>query len=215
MSPFKIAICSSIALFAGLAHAENLVLNGSFEEGKLVPDFEPGYMLVKPGSSLIPDWTVIGGTIGIAGEGHRNVPAIYGERFVDLTGITRNPQGYGIQQTINTVAGMYYTLGFDIGNSTLPDYGAISSLMATAGNTSQIFTHTGNDGVNSWRHFSMGFLATGAKTDISFVSKASANYIGLDNVSVISAVPEPQTYGMLLGGLGMIGFALSRRKKSK
>ena len=35
----------------------------------------------------------------------------------------------------------------------------------------------------------------------------------IDNVSVL-AVPEPETYAMLLGGLGLLGF-VSRRKASK
>ncbi len=39
---------------------------------------------------------------------------------------------------------------------------------------------------------------------------ARANYTG--NISV-SAVPEPETYGMLLAGLGLVGFAARRKAK--
>lgn len=37
---------------------------------------------------------------------------------------------------------------------------------------------------------------------------------GLNNITVegVSAVPEPETYAMLLAGLGMIGFMARRRK---
>lgn len=34
------------------------------------------------------------------------------------------------------------------------------------------------------------------------------------NVSNISAVPEPSTWGMLLGGMGLLGFMARRRKKT-
>ncbi|TWI65113.1 putative secreted protein with PEP-CTERM sorting signal [Pseudoduganella lurida] len=43
------------------------------------------------------------------------------------------------------------------------------------------------------------------------VTGAKAAYTGVVNVS---AVPEPTTYGMLLGGLGIMGF-LARRKAKK
>ena len=35
----------------------------------------------------------------------------------------------------------------------------------------------------------------------------------IDNVEINSAVPEPETYAMLLAGLGMLGFAARRRKQ--
>ena len=172
-------------------------------------------MLVGSGSKYITDWAVIGtrgGYIASLNEANTAFPALYGNRFLDMTGISYNPIGQGVLQTIDTVAGMQYTLGFDIGNSTLPNFGATGSLLASAGGISQTFTNTGNDGINSWQHFSLDFVATGSKTDISLLTQGGGNYIGLDNVSVMAAVPEPQTYGMLLGGLGLIGFALARRK---
>lgn len=35
-------------------------------------------------------------------------------------------------------------------------------------------------------------------------------FLYLDNISVMAAVPEPQTYGMLPGSLALIGLAVSR-----
>ncbi|MET3134805.1 hypothetical protein AAKU55_005107 [Oxalobacteraceae bacterium GrIS 1.11] len=44
-------------------------------------------------------------------------------------------------------------------------------------------------------------------------SGGAASYSGTLNVNVL-AVPEPETYGMLLGGLGLLGFVARRRKAS-
>jgi len=46
------------------------------------------------------------------------------------------------------------------------------------------------------------------------VGTAGGSYGGSINITPTSAVPEPATYGMLLGGLGLIGFAARRKKQS-
>lgn len=215
MKFLKIAACTMVSLSFGAAQAESLILNGSFENGILHSNYSTDVMLVGLGSTLIPDWTIVGYpgyNIALIGPKNSPVQASVGSQFIDLTGTSYNPIGLGLSQTINTVAGMRYSLGFDIGNSTIPSSGAFSSVKAIAGGASQVFTHTGNDGPSSWRHFSFDFTATGATTDITFLSAGGGHYIGLDNVSVMAAVPEPQTWGMLLGGLALVGFAASRRK---
>jgi hypothetical protein len=42
------------------------------------------------------------------------------------------------------------------------------------------------------------------------LSKASGTYVGS---ATVSAVPEPATYGMLLGGLGLVGAVAARRQR--
>jgi hypothetical protein len=46
-----------------------------------------------------------------------------------------------------------------------------------------------------------------------FGDSSTADYIGIDTVSVTSAVPEPSTYAMM--GLGLAALALARRKAKK
>jgi hypothetical protein len=53
--------------------------------------------------------------------------------------------------------------------------------------------------------------------DVSRNPNGSDGYSGavLDNVTLTAAVPEPETYAMLLGGLGLMGFMERRRKAAK
>lgn len=52
----------------------------------------------------------------------------------------------------------------------------------------------------------------GSYTDIAFITPNFENYYGA-TVGAIAAVPEPETYAMLLSGLGLLGFIARRRMK--
>jgi hypothetical protein len=57
--------------------------------------------------------------------------------------------------------------------------------------------------------------AAGTVFTISNLPKGLSNFRAYDAVSAVSAVPEPATYGMMLGGLGLIGFVARRRKAAQ
>lgn len=53
---------------------------------------------------------------------------------------------------------------------------------------------------------------TGTYTDISFTTPNSESYYGFTVGAIATVVPEPETYAMLLAGLGLMGFIARRRK---
>lgn len=60
--------------------------------------------------------------------------------------------------------------------------------------------------------FYMNFFTNGGTTITKVTFSANQNAFESDNHSYISAVPEPETFAMLLTGLGLLGLA-SRRSK--
>ncbi|MCZ8077133.1 MAG: FxDxF family PEP-CTERM protein, partial [Paucibacter sp.] len=73
------------------------------------------------------------------------------------------------------------------------------------------------DAVAKWASLSTaGAEPTGLYFDkvnpnVAYVNVQHPNS-GVDRLVQISAVPEPQTYALLLGGLGLVGFVARRRK---
>lgn len=213
----KYPLLLALVLSSGIAQANNLVVNGSFESD--LPLIENrgdiNSMGLSGGSTYLPGWLVTGPEIAWIGVGNTySLSAADGQRFVDLTGwVNQNGNQGGVTQTIATTAGQRYTLSFDVGNSRRFNYGGTSSLFASVGNTSHLFTNTDTSGQNSWQHFTMDFTANSNATTLSFVGNNAVYYIGLDNVAVTAAVPEPETYAMLVAGLALLG-GVARRRKS-
>ena len=71
-----------------------------------------------------------------------------------------------------------------------------------------------NDGL-ALTHYAFNVLATGNDT-LEFIGQNNTDYNMLSNVSLraVTAVPEPETWGMLLAGLGLVG-GIARRKAAQ
>jgi hypothetical protein len=67
-----------------------------------------------------------------------------------------------------------------------------------------------------WGLFSLDFTATNASTPISIIGTFTNDgaYIGLDDVSVVSIVPEPSVTVFAIGGVLVAG-AIGYRRRSK
>jgi Protein of unknown function (DUF642)/PEP-CTERM motif len=214
------------AMAAATAHAA-AITNGSFETDgpSLNNAFSPGI-----GSTEITGWTVINND-GSTTDNGRNVLWIgnggfglftpFGTSFIDLTGTSDSTPFDGLTQTVSTVAGQSYKLTFDLGaQGTTGAFGGPISVMASAGATSGTFLDSGVSTPGSttingtvWTPETLAFTATSASTAISFVGETGIQFIGLDNVSLGSSVPEPASWAMLLVGFGGLGAVMRAQRK--
>lgn len=179
--------------------ATELVTNGSFES-LTVGNPVGTYLKVASGANTITGWKVGSNSVDVINGAYG---AISGNS-IDMLG---TPGPGSLSQSLNTVANQTYQLSFDLSYNG----GAYKDIFFAFGGDTGTATATSNTG--PFYHYVGNYTADATSTLLSFYS-FSANYSGvvLDNVSV-TAVPEPQTYAMLLAGLGLMGAIARRRSK--
>ena len=194
----KLMAAAALAIAASGAQAQ--VINGSFEAD-----------LQGAGSWAIYQ-NLTGWTGGVPGgiELRNNVAgtAQDGVNFVELD-TTRNSS---MSQSI-TGTGLY-ELSFWY--SARPNVAAGSngldfSFGSLSGN---VLYGVAGGAVNNWQHYT-ALVTLSGPTTLTFSAAQTSDSLGgsLDNISV-TAVPEPETYAMLLAGLGLMGTIARRRKNS-
>ena len=215
-----VAVVAMAGLASLPAHAQ-YVTNGDFENvAGVVP--ANGYLTLPAGSSALTGWTigsVIPGmsSIDVINKGYF-VPPAGGNYTVDLVG---TPGAASISQNLLLAPGQY-KLEFDYaGNFQSGD--PFKAAYVQTGNSFSVLVEFGTvgslpiGGTPNWHHASYIFDAiVPPPTTLAFTNIAGGQFSGvlLDNVSV-TAVPEPESYAMVLAGLFMIGGIARRRMQRR
>jgi hypothetical protein len=193
--------------------ANNLVQNGSFEDGYedttgVDGGWPNNHGLWAPigyfgALDTIPDWTVSGGGADWH-DSNSSVPnsmvAVDRDRLVDLNSCCGNAPGT-ISQTIATTPGGSYTLSFSYsGHSYSPCYFGPKTLRASAGSASTVVSADPLaegylNGTNLWHAAAVTFTASSSSTVISFESLENDGTCAgplVDNVWVLPQPAQPQ-----------------------
>jgi hypothetical protein len=125
-------------------------------------------------------------------------------------------------QTFDVVANSSYA--FSVWAVNLGYTGPIPGLRATVNGTTILNTlvtpYTNNNGSADWVNYT-GSFQSGAATSVTLslfndTQQFSFNDMVIDDISfqgpaALSAVPEPATWAMMIGGFGLVGGAMRRR----
>lgn len=217
MKAARITVAIAAVLAAGAAHADNLLVNGSFE----LPAGTT-YASLPTGSVTISGWTtVLNGAAWFNANAYGG--AADGVMLVDLTRYI--VAGGGIEQTFATEAGTSYDLEFNLSTMLRNGRDGTAHVDVKVDTLTTGYDVTNLTDTLVWTPFTQRFTATGPTTTIRFTNTENGfqNYAFLDKVSVtevlpqatIQAVPEPEAYAMMLVGLGLLGMAQRMRSSSK
>lgn len=152
-------------------------------------------------TTSVPNWSVTGGYVDVINP--------FGNGYIDLDGRLLGGSAGVFSHALDLVVGTTYNVSFDL----LGTRFGTQNVRVGLGSFSEVIGVKLADGLT---HQSFSFTATSASNVLSFFN---LNYAGnilrkgplLDNVTV-TAVPEPETWAMLMAGLGMVGFMAKRRR---
>jgi hypothetical protein len=198
--------------------------NGGFES----PGIAVGISApIAPGVNEPTGWTA-GGTAspGSFSLFYQNSAFFPGGNSVGFGG--NGTTGASISQTFNTVAGQSYAVNYQ---ATQQQGSSDQSFQAAAFNGTNFASPlasvsfaipflVGSETFHYYAGPTLTFTAIGTDSTIRFLDltttgTSAANW-SLDNVTVngaVTAVPEPETYALMLAGLGLMGF-IARKKKA-
>ncbi len=188
------------ALFASTAQAQ--VVNGSFEANSQANGTWNIY------SNLV-GWQ--GGAGGIELRNNVAGAAYDGSNYIELD-TTQNSLA---SQVLTTTPGSYI---LSFAYSAREHVNAASNGIEAWWNGSLVASLTGNgsNSGNNWALYSYMVQGGSPTSTLEFRAVGTSDSYGgsLDAVSITAAVPEPETYAMMLAGLGLMAMVAKRRRRT-
>ena len=136
------------------------------------------------------------------GDYYANAPSPIGVAYAQLDGVTNTTAYMNVASGVDSALSFYYSSGASITGAVT----AYSGLNGTGTMLGSFNLAATDNSFSIWAPVTFTFNGTAQSFDLS----ASANVVAFDN---ISAVPEPETFAMLLSGLGMMAFLARRKQK--
>jgi hypothetical protein len=212
LSALVLALAPSVASAATV----ELLTNGGFDDiGAGVPEGWGGLTYYAGGPVSLPGWTVGSGSVDLTDTSSVWGPAGSGQYSLDINGWNAGL----LSQSFKTVLGRVYTVSFNYSrNPANAPYTATATV--TAGGQGLDVTALGDGGFGGmssmlWQTGQFSFQGTGGTQTIALAATIPGNAgVFFDNVSVSGAVPEPASWALMIGGFGLTGAALRRRRAS-
>lgn len=183
-----------------------LVLCAAGASAQAAPVFSDSFEGNSTGLNTTPSgWTVNFGTVDIIGNGFYDFIPGSGN-YIDLDGSSQNAGELSYSLTL--LAGQPYQLSFDLaGNQRNANLEVVTVVFGGAFGAFSLGQNIG------WTGSLLDFTPSTTGTYTMTFSNLGGDGVGmlLDNVTV-TAVPEPETYAMMLAGLGLLGFVARRRR---
>jgi hypothetical protein len=143
----------------------------------------------------------------------------YTENGFVLTLNTSNPVDYFLGAHIGDGTGTPQTFNWHDGADNEP--GAYVTLTKLGGGTFDLtsfdFFAYNDFSVSATGYATLNYYGTGGTVNPGFLGVSSVTFYGsgsqeLDNITVNGGVPEPASWAMMLGGFGLVGGAMRRRR---
>jgi choice-of-anchor C domain-containing protein len=201
---FASAAIAAATLLGPVAQA-NILSNGGFEDTGFTTPFS--FTTINAGSTDLSGWVIEAGSVDLINNYWQ--PAS-GHFSLDLNGNSAAT----ISQQFATTIGQTYIVSFDMAGNTDGAEDKNITVGVTGGYTFGFSVAGKSHSEMGWESKGFTFTADSELSTITFQGDSANTYYGaaLDNISV-SAVPEADSYAMLLAGLGLVGF-IARRKKA-
>jgi hypothetical protein len=181
-------------------------------------DFEHAWQFDAIDNTYAASGVTFTNVIGVSNDAsftyYSSAPSMLGVAQVQLDGVINTTSYMNVDAGVESAISFYYStpaavLGAVRAYSGLNGTGTLLGTLDLVANVVNV-TPEGLPAYDNWTLTSFNFTGVAHSFDLT----ASANLVGLDNISV-SAVPEPTGAGLVLAGLAPIVIGVVRRRRAQ